>query len=67
MMFFKRNKKAQTANILNLIVAIVLIIAAALPVTLEQFIRKNKCKDMLLTMLPYQARQRQLLIWCPFS
>jgi len=35
MMFFKRNKKAQTANILNLIVAIVLIIAAALPVTLD--------------------------------
>jgi len=41
-MFFKRNKKAQTANILNLIVAIVLIIAAALPVTLEQFIRKRQ-------------------------
>jgi hypothetical protein len=35
MMIFKRNKKAQTANILNLIVAIVLIIAAALPVTLD--------------------------------
>ena len=35
MKIFKRNKKAQTANILNLIVAIVLIIAAALPVTLD--------------------------------
>lgn len=35
MMMFKRNKKAQTANILNLIVAIVLIVAAALPVTLD--------------------------------
>lgn len=34
-MIFKRNRKAQTANILNLIVAIVLIIAAALPVTLD--------------------------------
>ena len=32
---FKRNRKAQTANILNLIVAIVLIVAAALPVTLD--------------------------------
>jgi|TARA_Y100000310_G_C20616382_1_gene780854 hypothetical protein len=34
-MMFKRNRKAQTANILNLIVAIVLIVAAALPVTLD--------------------------------
>ena len=31
----RKNRKAQTANILNLIVAIVLIIAAALPVTLD--------------------------------
>jgi len=29
------NKSAQTANILNLIVAIVLLIAAALPVTVD--------------------------------
>ena len=34
-MMFKRNKKAQTANILNLLVAIILIIAAAMPVTLD--------------------------------
>ncbi len=32
---FKMNRKGQTANILNLIVAIVLIVAAALPVTLD--------------------------------
>ena len=32
---FRTNKKGQAANILNLIVAVVLIVAAAIPVTLD--------------------------------